>query len=93
MGKPKRKNLPDLSDLAVTGARIAVKVTPGASSNSILRSEAGLKVAVTAVPENGKATEAVRRLLAKAMGVAASRLELHQGASSRNKIFVYTAGG
>jgi uncharacterized protein YggU (UPF0235/DUF167 family) len=35
----------------------------------------------------------VRSLLAKAMGVAASKLELHQGATSRNKVFVYTGSG
>ncbi|KPD13775.1 DUF167 domain-containing protein [Phaeobacter sp. 11ANDIMAR09] len=93
MGRPKRRNLPDLSDLAVTGVRIAVKVTPRAAANAILRQEAGLKVSVTAVPENGRATEAVRSLLAKAMGVAATRLELQQGAASRNKVFVYTGDG
>ncbi|OIQ42223.1 MAG: hypothetical protein BM560_07230 [Roseobacter sp. MedPE-SWde] len=90
MGKPKRKNLPDLSHLAVAGAKIAVRVTPKAASNSISVSEAGLKVTVTSVPENGKATEAARSLLAKAMGVAASKLDLRQGATSRNKVFVYT---
>lgn len=90
MGKPKKKHLPDLSDLAVTGARIAVKVTPGAASNAILREEAGLRVLVTAVPEKGRATEAVHRLLAKAMGVAVTGLQLQQGAASRHKVFVYT---
>lgn len=93
MGKPKRKNLPDLSEMAITGAKIAVKVTPKAAANGIIQSETGLKVTVTCVPENGKATEAVRSLLAKAMGVASSNLELHQGATSRNKVFVYTGRG
>lgn len=91
MGKPKRKNLPDLSYLAVNGAKIAVKVTPKAASNAVMVTEAGLKITVTEAPENGKASAAVRSLLAKAMGVAPSRLELAQGAVSRQKVFVYTA--
>lgn len=91
MGKPKRKSLPDLSYLAVNGAKIAVKVTPKAASNAVMVTEAGLKITVTEAPENGKASAAVRCLLAKAMGVAPSRLELAQGAVSRQKVFVYTA--
>lgn len=90
MGKPKRKNLPDLSHLAVPGAKIAVKVTPRATVNAIVQTEAGVKATVTSIPENGRANEAVRSLLAKAMGVAASKLELHQGATSRSKVFIYT---
>ncbi|CUH76770.1 hypothetical protein TRM7557_01052 [Tritonibacter multivorans] len=88
MGKPKKKDLPDLSHLAITGAEIAVRVTPKASRNTVQVTEAGLKVQVTTAPENGKATEAVRQLLASALGIAASRLELRRGAASRDKVFV-----
>lgn len=92
MGKPKKKDLPDLSHLDVAGAEIAVRVTPKAGRNGLQVTETGLKVQVTAVPENGKATEAVRQVLATALGLAASRLELRRGAASRDKVFVVLPG-
>ena len=42
---------------------------------------------VRAVPEDGKANAAVVKLLAKALGVAKSRLVLLRGATSRDKLF------
>ena len=39
------------------------------------------------VPEDGKANAAVIKLLAKALGVAKSRLVLVRGATSRDKLF------
>jgi uncharacterized protein YggU (UPF0235/DUF167 family) len=93
MGKPKKKHLPDLSDLTAPGARISVRVKPRASANAVTRDKAGICISVTAVPEKGRATEAVRSLLAKAMGVAVTELDLQQGAASRNKVFVYTGKG
>ena len=72
MGKPRKKDLPDLSHLCVPGAEIAVRATPKAARNAILQADGGLKISVTAAPENGKATEAVRRLLAAAMGTGFS---------------------
>ncbi len=90
MGKPKKKDLPDLGHLALRGTEIPVRVTPGAARNAIVVGEGELKVSVTTVPENGKATATVRALLARAMGIAASHLELRRGAASRSKVFVYT---
>lgn len=71
---------------------IAVRLTPKASSNRIgdakalPNGEEQLAVYVTAVPENGKANEAMIRLLAKHFDVAASRISVVQGHSSRNKV-------
>ena len=48
---------------------------------------APIRIAVTVVPEDGKATEAARVLLAQALGVAKSRLVLIRGAKSRDKLF------
>ncbi|OBY24305.1 DUF167 domain-containing protein [Leisingera sp. JC1] len=93
MGKPRKKDLPDLSHLCVPGAEIALRATPKAARNAIVEAEGALKVSVTAAPENGKATEAIRSLLAAAMGTAASNLELRRGATSRDKVFVYTGPG
>ncbi|NVK16023.1 MAG: DUF167 domain-containing protein [Rhodobacteraceae bacterium] len=90
MGKPKKKDLPDLSHLCVPCAEIAVRATPKAARNAIVQAEGALKVSVTAAPENGKATEAIRSLLATAMGTAVSNLELRRGATSRDKVFAYT---
>ncbi len=88
MGRLKKKDLPDLTDLAVPGASLSVRAVPKASSNAIQRTPVGLKVLVTAAPENGKANDAVRALLASALGVAPSDLKLQRGATSRDKVFV-----
>jgi uncharacterized protein len=44
-----------------------------------------LQVRVRAVPENGKANEALVRLLAKRLGVPPSRVQIEAGAGSRLK--------
>lgn len=76
-----------LAALAAPGSEIVVKVTPKAARNG-MRLEGGvLKVSVTTVPEKGKANEAVRKLLAKEMGIAKSRLALIRGDTSREKVF------
>ncbi|WP_375692091.1 DUF167 domain-containing protein [Pseudooceanicola sp. LIPI14-2-Ac024] len=79
--------IPDLSALAREGAEIAVRVTPKASRNDIRCAEGAIHVRVTAVPEDGKANAAVQRLLAKALGVAKSRLTLVRGQTARDKVF------
>lgn len=81
------RDLPDLTHLARPGAEIAVRVTPKASRNRIEAEGAMLRVYITAVPEDGRANAAVQKLLAKAMGVAKSRLVLRRGATSRAKVF------
>lgn len=77
----------DLSALASPGAEIAVRVTPRASRNAVLVEEGAIRVYVTTVPEDGKANAAVQKLLAKALGVAKSRLVLIRGATARDKVF------
>ncbi|WP_199260054.1 DUF167 domain-containing protein [Paracoccus binzhouensis] len=77
----------DLSHLARPGAEIAVRVTPRASRNAVILDGEAIRVTVTAVPEDGKANAAVVKLLAKALGVAKSRLVLLRGATARDKLF------
>ncbi|MBU3030521.1 DUF167 domain-containing protein [Paracoccus marinaquae] len=77
----------DLSHLARQGELIALRVTPRARRNAVSLDDGVIRVHVTAPPEDGKANDAVVRLLAKAMGVAKSRLVLVRGASSRDKLF------
>ncbi|MDA5092530.1 DUF167 domain-containing protein [Aliiroseovarius sp. KMU-50] len=77
-----------LTHLAIPGTSLAVRVTPKAARNAVEEVEGGLKISVTAVPENGKANKAVEKLLSTALGISKSRLTLTQGATSRDKIFL-----
>ncbi|MBL9051049.1 MAG: DUF167 domain-containing protein [Tabrizicola sp.] len=77
----------DLSHLAQPGASLAVRVTPNARRIGVAQVEDQIRIAVTEPPEDGRATEAARVLLAKALGVAKTRLTLVRGATSRDKLF------
>ena len=79
-------SVPDLSNRAVPGASIAVRVTPNAR-RAALEPGDPVRISVTVVPEDGKATEAARQMLAEALGVAKSRLTLIRGTKSRDKLF------
>ncbi|PWE27266.1 DUF167 domain-containing protein [Pararhodobacter marinus] len=81
--------LPDLSALAKPGARIAVRATPRAKQDGIEKGAEGepLKIRVTAPADKGRANAAVTKLLAKALGVAPSRLTLLRGETARDKLF------
>lgn len=79
------------------GVRVAVRLTPRASRNAV----AGLadtadgrtvvKVSVTAVPEAGRANEALVRLLSKLWSVPRSAIGIAAGATDRNKV-LHVAG-
>jgi hypothetical protein len=89
MAKP-RAVLPDpeaVRALVDGESRLAVRVTPGARVEALEISEGRLLAKVRAKPEGGKANDAVRELLAAALGLAPSRLELLRGATSREKQF------
>ncbi len=77
----------DLRALAVPGAMIAVRVTPGARRAAVEIVDGVVRIHVRAVAEAGRATEAARRALAEALGVAPSRVVLVRGAASREKLF------
>lgn len=77
----------DLSHLARPGADIAVRATPKAARDRIVVEGEAIRVYVTAAPEDGKANEAVRVLLARALGLAKSRLTLVRGQTARDKVF------
>ncbi len=77
----------DLSHLALPGAILAVRVTPNARRVGVEVVEGQIRISVTETPEAGKATEAARAALAKAMGVAKTRLTLVRGATARDKLF------
>ncbi len=89
MAKPKLRNVPDPGARAVPDEGIEVRVTPKAAKDGILTDQGNIRIFVTAPPENGKANEAARNILAVAMGVAPSTLILRRGQASRDKVFVY----
>jgi len=75
---------------------VAVRVKPGASRERVGGRYDGphgpsLIVAVTAPAVDGRATEAVRRALAKALEVRPAAVTLRTGATSRDKIFTVAA--
>lgn len=75
------------ADRAVPGAEFTLRVTPNARANALTHGPEGDRCSVTAPPEDGKANRAVTELLARALGVAPSRLTLIRGASAREKVF------
>lgn len=88
MAKPKADLPPAeaIRALADSEGRLAVRVTPGARSEGLEIVEGRLLAKVRAKPEDGKATAAVLSLLACALDIAPSRLELLRGATSRDKL-------
>jgi uncharacterized protein (TIGR00251 family) len=68
-------------------ARFRVKVVPRSSQLRVnLEPDNSLKVWVNAPPVDGAANEAVCQLIAKAIGVPKSAVEVVSGATSRNKV-------
>jgi uncharacterized protein YggU (UPF0235/DUF167 family) len=75
------------------GSEIALRVTPSASRAQMTLDGSRFVIRVTGAPEDGKASKAVTRLLAKALGVAPSRLVLIRGTAGRDKVFRVEQGG
>jgi uncharacterized protein YggU (UPF0235/DUF167 family) len=72
--------------LADSEGRLALRVTPGARSESIDLAEGHVLVKVRAKPHDGEANAAVLTLLALALGEPTSRLRLLRGATGRDKL-------
>jgi len=66
--------------------RLALRVTPGARVEAICVDNGQLSVKVRAKPQDGAANDAVIALLAKALDIAPSRVELLRGITSRQKL-------
>ncbi|HEY6693016.1 MAG TPA: DUF167 domain-containing protein [Solirubrobacteraceae bacterium] len=66
---------------------LAVRLQPRARRDEIVGERNGvLVVRVTAPPVDGRANAALCRLIAKAVGVAPSRVEIVRGHGSRDKV-------
>jgi len=73
------------------GVLLPVRASPGARRNEIVGVHAGrLKVSVTQAPEKGKANSALVKVLAKALGLKRSQLNLCSGPTSSQKKFLIT---
>jgi hypothetical protein len=73
------------------GVLVAVKVQPKSGREMVggrsALAEDRLSIRVTAVPEDGKATLAAAKALARALDVPSSAVTLVRGATSRQKTF------
>lgn len=68
-------------------AEIRVRLQPRARSTEIVgEREGALVVRVTAPPLDGRANEALRKLIAKRLRIGVGRVSVVRGASSRDKL-------
>jgi uncharacterized protein YggU (UPF0235/DUF167 family) len=72
--------------LADGEGRLALRVTPGARSEAIELGEGRVLMKVRARPHEGEANAAVLALLAEALAVPTSRLQMLRGATGRDKL-------
>ena len=71
--------------------RLRVRVAPGARAAAVVgRHGPGWKLRVTAPPADGKANEAVLRLLAETLAVPRARVALVSGHGARDKVVELT---
>ena len=71
------------------GLLLPVRAQPGARKSGVLGEQAGsLKIAVTAPPEDGRANKALVEVLAEALGLKRSQIELVRGQTHREKLFL-----
>jgi len=73
--------------MSAASTRVRLRVSPGSGRTEIVgRYADGWKVRVTAAPEQGRANDAVRRLLADALSVPQETVTIVSGHSGRDKI-------
>ena len=80
-------NLPDLREFLSAEAEITVRATPNAARDRIAIEKGQVRVYVMVIAERGKANAAVAKLLANALGVSKSQLQLKRGLTARDKTF------
>jgi len=73
--------------MATRRTKIEVSLSPRASRDQIVGVKEGvLRVRVTAPPVGGRANEALRKLIAKRLGVAKGRVTIERGERGRRKL-------
>ncbi len=79
----------------LNGAVLHIRLSPGASSDGFrgwMTDEQGrdvLKISVTAIAENGKANEALIKLLSKTLKHPKTAIEIRSGHTDRNKVLYF----
>ncbi|MBN1690630.1 MAG: DUF167 domain-containing protein [Dehalococcoidia bacterium] len=66
--------------------KIRIRVNPRSSREEIVKTDEGYLVRVKAQPKEGKANEAVIKLVAEHFRIARSQVRITSGLSGRNKI-------
>jgi len=66
---------------------LEVRVTPRAGRNDVRVHDGRVRIRVAEIPENGRATEAARRTLARALALQRRSVTLRTGMTSRTKRF------
>jgi uncharacterized protein (TIGR00251 family) len=80
--------------MAAASTRVRLRVSPGAGRAQIVgRHGDAWKIRVTAAPEQGRANDAVLRLLAGALAVPRDAIALVSGHGARDKIVELTGLG
>jgi uncharacterized protein YggU (UPF0235/DUF167 family) len=82
---------PEIAALIRPGGLLTLRVTPRAAADRVVAepdAEGGprVRIHVTVAPEDGKANRAVIALLAKALGIAKSRIIIVRGETGRDKL-------
>ena len=76
------------------GVRLKLRVKPKARADEVTGVHGGaLRVSVRAAPEDGRANEAVRRLLSRILGMPLAAVEITAGASSHDKTALLRGAG
>ena len=88
MARPKAEfpSAAAVRELADGQGRLALRVTPGARSEALEIGDGVVLLKVRAKAKDGEANDAVLALLARALGIATSRLRLLRGATGRDKL-------
>ena len=75
--------------MSTTSTRLQLRVSPGAARSAVVgRHGDGWKVRVSAPPENGRANDALLRLLAEALETPPASVTLVSGHGARDKTVV-----
>ena len=63
-----------------------IRVTPHAKQNKVVETDGVLRVYTTVAPENGRANDAVIKLLSEYLDVPKSKIKILRGTTGRDKI-------
>lgn len=86
-------SLPAFASIRGPDLEIRVKAVPGAKRDEVVGALGDrLKIRVSQPPEGGRANDAIREALARALGVAVRDVELVHGASNPQKTLTIRNG-